>query len=226
VLGAAIPVVLISQEQPEPVRVERPVEPLPVPQVPVAPVPPTPEPADPPEILDVGLGDYPPRGPAEAPVQIVAFTDLQCPFCGRAADTLDELLQTREGLVSVWIRDFPLAMHQQARGAHIALRCADDQDATWAMHDRLFDHRDALHHDDLVEHARWLGLDVPEFRRCLDDDAERHGASIDRDIAEGSAHGVRGTPTFFVNGVLLSGAQPLQRFEAAVDAAVERVQPR
>ena len=96
----------------------------------------------------------------------------------------------------------------------------------WAMHDRLFDHRDALHHEDLLEHAGWLDLEVSEFRRCLDDDAERHEASIDRDIAEGSAHGVRGTPTFFVNGVLLSGAQPLQKFEEAVDAALERAQAR
>ncbi len=163
-------------------------------------------------------GSMPGRfGNPYAPVQLVVFNDFQCPFCGKLEATFEALHERYPQQIEIHFRDFPLDFHKQARGAHMAARCAHDQGRFWAMHDLLFANQRALETDHLLDYAAELGLDTGRFEACLRE--ERHAAAIDEDIAAARAAGVRGTPATFVNGVLLSGAQPLDKFVEAVEAA-------
>ncbi len=181
--------------------------------VPVA----APPPAD---VVDVGLGDLPPLGAPDAPVHIVAFSDYQCPFCSRAMDTMAELVAAWEGQVVVHLRDFPLAFHVDARPAHHAVRCADEQGLAHELHWRLYGHQQQLKANELLEHASVVGLDVGAFEACMA--SGRHEAAIQRDLAAGQEVGVKGTPTFFVNGERLVGAQPRSKFDEAIERALTR----
>ncbi|MEQ1508444.1 MAG: thioredoxin domain-containing protein, partial [Myxococcota bacterium] len=211
--------------RPRPVALDVPVDPLLVEPIPVQPMrapPPSSGPALPPPIErvdDVGLGDLPPIGPAGAPVTIVAFIDYQCPFCARTVGQLDELVVRHEGQVAIHVRDFPLEFHRDARQRARAARCAGEQRQHRRMHDALLANQRA--DAELVFRlADELGLDQRAFERCLKDPAI--DARIDRDLAAGNALGVTGTPTFFVDGERISGAQPIERFELAITRALER----
>ena len=162
----------------------------------------------------------PARGPADAKVTITLFSDFQCPFCNRVKGTIDELFRLYPGQLRLVFRDFPLPFHDHARGAAEAGRCADEQGKFWALHDWMFEHQDRLDAEGLTGAAKELGLDGPRFADCLA--SGRHGKAVDDDHTAGERAGVRGTPAFFINGIFLSGAQPLEKFRAAVDRAIER----
>jgi protein-disulfide isomerase len=115
-------------------------------------------------------------------------------------------------------KDFPLPSHGLAGPAHEAARCAGDQGRYWAYHDVLFARQPHFERDQLVAYAIDLGLDRERFERCVDD--HRFRAAVEADVAEGRELGVRGTPTFLINGKPLVGAQPVEAFRAAVDAAL------
>lgn len=118
-------------------------------------------------------------------------------------------------------KDFPLDFHEGARPAAQAARCAGERGLFWAYHDLLFEAQPAFSRADLVAYAGRLGLDRAAFGRCLD--SGRHRAAVEADHREGLAAGVRGTPTFFINGRRLVGAQPLEAFRAAIrEALAER----
>ena len=163
----------------------------------------------------------PSRGPADAPVTIVAYSDFQCPFCGRAVGTLEEVWAHYPGKLRLVFRHFPLPFHDRARPAASAAVCAQEQGQFWAMHDALFGHQRALGDADILGYAAAIpGLDVDAFKACLA--SPRPAAAIDADVAAGEALGVNGTPAFFINGVELSGAQPLPRWEALIDEELSR----
>ena len=165
-----------------------------------------------------GYGD----GPADAPVTIVEFSDFECPFCAQGAPIARQLVAKYPGQVRVVFRDFPLDFHAGAHGAAIAARCAGRQRRFWPMHDRLFAQQDRLDRVALVEHGRTIdGIDAAAFEKCLDDPAVR--AEVDADIEAGKRAGVTGTPAFFINGIGLAGAQPLEAFSAIIDAELVRV---
>ncbi|MFT3771358.1 MAG: thioredoxin domain-containing protein [Minicystis sp.] len=170
------------------------------------------------KIEDVRVGDAPVRGSDRAPVTIVAYSDFECPFCARAEATLRALEQKYPGRVRVAFKSQPLPFHEHARLAARAALAAGEQGKFWEYHDVLFAHQDALDRAALERYAQDLRLDLARFRAALDD--ARTAAAVDADVAEATRLGVAGTPTFFVNGRRIIGAQPLEKFAAAVDAAL------
>jgi len=167
-----------------------------------------------PPVVQVGLGTLPPRGDAKAPVTIVVFSDYECPFCKRAEGTVDEVRKTYGGKVRVAHRDFPLSFHQHAQPAAEAARCANAQGKFWEYHDKVFPSAD-LSSEKLQALAAEVGLDRAKFDTCVKN--REFKDAVDKDAADGSAVGVTGTPAFFVNGRMLTGAQPFEKFKDLID---------
>jgi protein-disulfide isomerase len=164
-------------------------------------------------------GSLPGRwGLSQAPVTIVVFDDFQCPYCARLDGTLRALHERYPTQVEVYQRDYPLEFHQQARGAHIAARCAGQQGAFWAMHDLLFANQHSLDAEGLRRWANALDLDMAAYDVCLDSPSVAW--EVEADVAAAQALGVLGTPTCYINGQRLDGAQPQAVFESAIDAAL------
>ena len=160
----------------------------------------------------------PSRGNAQAPITIVEFADFQCPYCSRAAGTVEKVMASYGGKVRLVFRHFPLSFHEKAPKAAEAGACADEQGKFWEMHDALFDSQE-LEPDALKAQAQKLGLDAAKFDECLD--SGRTAALVKRDQAAGQKAGVTGTPAFFINGRVLSGAQPEDEFHKVIDQELE-----
>ncbi len=166
--------------------------------------------------IRVDVAGAPTRGPADAPITIVEWSDFQCPFCARAEETLTRLRQEYGDKIRFVWRDLPLPFHDQARPAAIAARAAGAQGKFWAMHDRLYADRVApLGRERFEKEAAELGLDGKRFRAALD--AEEGKSGIDADLLAATKAGATGTPTFFINGKVLTGAQPYETFKARID---------
>jgi protein-disulfide isomerase len=161
----------------------------------------------------------PARGPDNAPVTIVEFSDFQCPFCSRAAETVHQVMDAYPGKVRLVFRHFPLAFHKQAPKAGEAAVCANEQGKFWEYHDALFKAQDKLMPDDLKAHAKAVGMDEKKFNECLD--SGKQAEVVKKDMEAGQKVGVSGTPAFFINGVMLSGAQPIEEFKKVIDAELE-----
>ncbi len=172
-----------------------------------------------PPVVQVSDGGRPARGPASAPVTIIEFSDYECPFCKRASSTVAEVLRHYGDKVRFVHRDFPLNFHQHARLAAEAAACAHAQGKFWEYHDRLWKAED-LSESGLKSLAKETGLDATKFDECLQ--KKPHTAAIDRDIEDGTAAGVNGTPAFFINGRMLSGAQPFEAFKQVIDEELKR----
>jgi protein-disulfide isomerase len=157
----------------------------------------------------------PRRGPERAPVTIVEFSDMRCPFCARAQPVLERVLEAYPAEVRLVHRHFPGAGHAQARPAAEAAECAGEQGKFWQYRARLFAQASDLGPARLRAIAQDLRLDGPAFASCLGDG--RSGARVSEDVAAGREAGVTGTPTFFVNGRLLEGAQPFAAFKRMID---------
>jgi protein-disulfide isomerase len=157
----------------------------------------------------------PSKGPASAPVTIVEFSDFECPYCSTARKTVEEAIAAYPGKIRLVFRNFPLPFHSNAQKAAEAGLCADEQGKFWALHDRMFDQQEKLAVDDLKAHAKALGLDTAKFDQCLD--SGKMAAKVKESVEAAHAAGVTGTPAFFVNGRLLSGAQPLEKFKELID---------
>jgi protein-disulfide isomerase len=163
----------------------------------------------------------PSLGSASAPVTIVEFSDFQCPFCQRVAPTLKQLREVYGDKMRVVWKDFPLTqIHPQAFKAGEAAHCAGDQGKYWEYHDRLFANQQALQIPDLKKHAADLGLDANAFSTCLD--GSKYGERVRDGVSQGSKLGVNSTPTFYINGRRLSGAQPYETFTAVIDEELAR----
>jgi len=170
------------------------------------------------------LSESPIRGAADAPVTLVEFSDFQCGFCFRVNPTLLQLLDRYKGKVRVVFKHSPIEGHTAAPLAHRAAFAAQQQGKFWEMHDRIFANQRAMEREALLAHASALGLDLARFTADLD--SPRAQAVLDRDQAEAAKVGVDGTPTFFVNGAPLIGAQPLEAFTAAIDKALAATSAR
>ncbi len=161
------------------------------------------------------MGSGPSRGDATAKVTIVEFADFQCPYCSKAGEVVEKLMAAYPGQVRLVYRHFPLSFHKDAPKAAEASMCADQQGKFWQFHDALYAHQDALGVDDLKGQAFKLGLDLKRFEACLDSSEMR--AVVASDMKEGERLGVSGTPAFFLNGYMLSGAQPEEKFRHLID---------
>lgn len=155
-------------------------------------------------------------GPADAVITIVEFSDFQCPFCSRLADSMHELIELYPGQIRLVFRHFPLSFHEHAHLAAQAAVCAQEQGQFWEMHDAMFDRQASLHAEGLLELASEAGVDPDALTACLD--AGDVAATVDADHAAGEALGVTGTPKFFVNGVPYAGALPLEQLILIIDA--------
>ncbi len=159
------------------------------------------------------------KGNPRAPVTIIEFSDFQCPYCKKAAITLNDLLAKYDGRVKLAFRDFPLRqLHPQAEMAAEASRCAGEQRKFWQYHDALFADQTKLDEAGLTATAQRLGLDVSAFRSCLA--SVKFKAQVEQDIQEGTKAGITGTPGFFINGVFVNGSQPQAEFEKVIDQAL------
>jgi protein-disulfide isomerase len=172
--------------------------------------------------VEVSIKDAPFRGPVDAPVTIVEFSDFECPFCKRAHATLMQLFSKYPGKVKLAYRDFPLdSIHHQAQRAAEAARCAQDQGKFWEYYDLLFAKSPKLAPDDLKRYAAEVAIDGKKFEECLT--AGVHKNMIQEDVNEGKRLGITGTPAFFINGRPLTGAQPLEAFTRVIDDELKRV---
>jgi protein-disulfide isomerase len=165
----------------------------------------------------INTDDDPSRGAATAPVTIVEFTDFQCPSCAAMHPVLEEVLKTYGNQVRFVVRDFPLAMHANARKAAEAANAAHAQGKFFEYAALLFKRQDALDVPSLKKYASELGLDRARFDAALD--GETFAAEVRRDIADGEMYGIDSTPTIFVNGVLLKTLSA-EDLRAAIDRAL------
>jgi protein-disulfide isomerase len=163
----------------------------------------------------IATADSPAQGPANAPIELVEFSDFQCPFCFRAHPTVQQVLNTYSGKVRFVYRNYPLPNHPNARPAAEAAQCANEQGQFWPYHDRLFADQARLSDADLKASAAALGMDAGRFNACFD--SHKYTARVDADFQAGNEAGVNGTPAFFINGRLLSGAQPFDEFKKIID---------
>jgi protein-disulfide isomerase len=162
----------------------------------------------------------PARGPAGAKVTIVEFSDFQCPYCARARPVLEQVMKQYGSDVRLVFRDFPLSFHDNAAKAAEAGHCADEQGRFWAMHDWMFENQSKLTVSELKDAAPGLGIDRKKFDQCLD--SGKYGDVVTQNERDGEKAGVSGTPAFFIDGEMLSGAQPFEKFKAAIDRALAR----
>jgi protein-disulfide isomerase len=165
--------------------------------------------------------DDPSIGSSSAPVTLVEFSDFQCPFCQRVAPTLKQVKEKYGDKVRIVWKDFPLTqIHPQAFKAGEAAHCAAEQGKFWEYHDRLFANQQSLQPNDLKKHAADLGLDAGAFGTCLD--SSKYGERVRDGVAEGSRLGVNSTPTIYINGRVLSGAQPYETFVTVIDEELSK----
>jgi protein-disulfide isomerase len=157
----------------------------------------------------------PSTGPANAPVTMVEFTDYQCPYCHRAQGTVDQLLQRYSGRIRFVHLDFPLDGHPGAVPAARAARCAGEQGRFWDYHRGLMTAPGTLDAADLERRAAALQLDRAAFGACLA--SGRHDEAIQASLRHGDELGVTGTPAYFVNGRMISGARPLESFTELIE---------
>jgi protein-disulfide isomerase len=171
------------------------------------------------EAVKVNTGGAPSKGSAEAPIVIAVFSDFQCEHCAPVSATLDRILQDYGSLVRVaWINN-PLPMHPDAPLAHRAAIAAQLQGKFWEYHDRLFAERGRFSREDLLRHARELGLDLRQFEQDLDGTqvAERLAA----DMAEAASFDIQAAPAFLVNNRYIYGAHRYEAFADLVEAELD-----
>jgi protein-disulfide isomerase len=171
----------------------------------------------------VSIGKAPAKGPAGASIEIIEFSDFQCPFCQKANAIVDQVLKAYGDRIRFAYRHFPLPNHPDARPAAEASQCAADQDKFWPYHDRLFANTTRLAPADLKQHAADLGLDAAAFNACVD--SRKYSADVQADIEAGVEAGVDATPAFFINGRMVSGAQPFDVFKRVIDEELARQKP-
>lgn len=178
--------------------------------------------------VTVSMKDAPYKGPKDAPVVIVEFSDFQCPFCSRVLPTVTEVLKMYEGKIGIAFRNNPLPFHPDAMPAAKAAAAAHKQGKFWEMHNKLFDNQRELKAESFKKWAKELKLDAKKFEKDMNDAAIQKAIEEDANFARNNGAG--GTPSFFigkpdgqgnVKGVLLVGAQPADKFKEVIDALLK-----
>jgi protein-disulfide isomerase len=165
--------------------------------------------------VKIDIGQSIVKGPKDAPITIIEFSEFQCPFCKRGAKTVEEVFKEYPGKVKHVFKHFPLPFHPHATSASMASIAAGKQGKFWEMHDLLFDNQSDLGEETYLKLARELNLDIEKFKLDMKDPAAEK--LIEEEKALGQKLGVRGTPGYFINGVRLNGAQPLPEFKKIID---------
>ncbi|MBI5549412.1 MAG: thioredoxin domain-containing protein, partial [Deltaproteobacteria bacterium] len=168
----------------------------------------------------LAIGGSPVKGSKNAQVKVFEFSDFQCHFCTRALEPVKQIEQTYGNKVAIVFKQYPLPFHDKAGLAAEAALAAHEQGKFWQMHDKLFANQNALERQSLEKYAQELGLDMAKFRAALD--SGKYKEQIKKDMEEGSAAGVSGTPSFVINGKLVVGAQPFEAFKKEIDEALQQ----
>lgn len=171
---------------------------------------------------NVEVGNAPVTGGKNAKVTIVEFSDFQCPFCSRGAQVMTDLKKKYGDKIQIAFKNFPLPFHNQAEGAAVAALCANEQSSSlfWKMHDEMFANQDQLSVDALKGLAKKIGVKSDVFDTCLT--SNKYLDQVKKDMEQGKNLKVKSTPTFFVNGQLINGAQPIEVFSELIDEELAR----
>jgi protein-disulfide isomerase len=161
------------------------------------------------------IGNAPSIGPETAAITIVEFSDFQCPFCKRVGPTLRQIEEEYGDQVRIGFKHQPLGIHPKAPAAHAAAEAAHRQGKFWEMHDLIFENQKEMSPEKYVEYAAQLELDVERFK--IDVESDEIKARISADKLEAAKLSASGTPTFYINGLLLSGAKPFEAFKVVID---------
>lgn len=200
---------------------------IPAPVASAAPVAGQPAPAGPPAKVNVSVGHLPVKGNDKAKITIVEFADFQCPFCERFFSQVESNLikdYVDTGKAKFAFRQYAF-LGQESTWAAEAVECANEQNKFWEYHDYLYTHQGqensgAFSKEKLEGFAGTLGLDANQFKTCLQSD--KYADKVKTDFTEGQAAGVNGTPATFINGQLVSGAQPYANFKSLIDAELAK----
>jgi protein-disulfide isomerase len=175
----------------------------------------------------ISLKGEPGKGPATAKVTIVEYSDFQCPFCSRAFTTMDtQVLKEYGDKVRFYHKQFPLSFHPWAEPAAIAAECAAQQnpEAYWKLYSFYFTNQKDINPQNVKDKAheglQGTKIDVAKFDDCFDN--KKSLDKVKADMAEAQTVGVNGTPAFFINGRLISGAQPYEQFKSIIDDELAR----
>ena len=169
-------------------------------------------------VFEISIGDSPVLGDKSAPVTIVEYSDFQCPYCAKGSTLVHDLKKKYGKKINVVFKNFPLDFHRQAKTAAVAGLCANEQntDYFWKLHDHMFENQNKLKPEEIEAAASKIsGLDSSRFSKCLKD--KKYLAQVENDINSGKDVGVKSTPTFFVNGKIINGAQPIEVFSELID---------
>lgn len=165
---------------------------------------------------DIPVDDDPSLGPADAPITLIEFSDYQCPFCTKWHDEVyARLMEEYKGKIRFVYRDLPLPSHPEAQSAAEAANCAGEQGDYWEFHNALFSEKYGLGVEAYKKYADDLGLDSDALVACLIEG--RYADEVQADYAFAGNLGVSSTPTFFINGIALVGAQPYEVFKQVID---------
>lgn len=166
--------------------------------------------------VTIDIAGAPFKGPEDAPITLVEFSDFHCPFCRRVKPTLAELLARYPDKIKLVYKDLPLdSLHPAARSAAEAARCAHDQGKFWPFHDKVYERAPDASPATLKAIATEVGLDLGAFDGCVS--SGKHRDTVRRSVAEAEGFGATGTPAFFINGRLVAGALPLEQFTRVID---------
>ena len=179
-----------------------------------------------PQIIEVSEDDDAVLGDINAPITIIEFSDYECPFCARFySNTLPQLKKEYidTGKVRLIYRDFPLSFHQDAQKAAEATEIARElggEGKFWEMHDKIFENQQAIAIEDLLGYAEEIGLNKNKFEEILN--SNKYQNEVQKDFQDGQKAGVQGTPTFFINGQILVGAQPFEAFKQIIEEELSK----
>jgi protein-disulfide isomerase len=157
----------------------------------------------------------PSKGPENAPVTIAEFSEFQCPFCLKADPTVKRIVDVYKDQVRVVWKHYPLSIHRNAMDAALAAEAARNQNKFWEYHDKLFANQKSLEVESLQRYAKELGLDMDRFEKDRLNPETRK--KVEADVAEAEALRVSATPSFFINGRFLRGAQPFESLSKLID---------
>ncbi|MCB1190131.1 MAG: thioredoxin domain-containing protein [Leptospiraceae bacterium] len=173
------------------------------------------------ERINVAENGNPSTGPKDAKITIIEFSDFDCPFCKRSQGVNQKLREKYKDKIRWVFRDYPLPFHPNAMFAHVAANCAIPQNKYWEYFKIIFEHSGSLEKENVIELAGKAGLDMEKFNKCIENDAPIQ-AEIQKDIADGQSVGVNGTPMFFINGITVEGAQPIEAFESIIEEELKK----
>ncbi len=160
------------------------------------------------------------KGPKDAKITIIEYSDHQCPYCSKAHQTVEQLFNDFEGKIRLVKKHLVLEYHKKAQKAAEAAECAGDQNKFWQMNEKLFANQKDLSVEKIKEMAKEISLDTKKFNSCLD--SGKYEEKVKNQKKEGEEFGINGTPFFFINDQVISGAQPYEEFKKVVEKELEK----